>query len=98
MSGSPFLENAIAPAFDARATTILMAGIELPVATLAKAIEHFHAFAVDFARYRLARDGTYEHMPQSGQSACSLTCSVQNASASAATAGVATRASELRTD
>jgi len=55
-----------APVLDGTASTITMAGIELPVTKLAKAVEHFHAFALDFAQYRRKLDGTYEPMPKSG--------------------------------
>lgn len=55
-----------APVLDEKTTTISMAGHTLPVANLAKAIEHFHAFAHDFAKYRLNSDGTYDVMPSSG--------------------------------
>ena len=59
-------EQTTAPVLDATANTITMAGIALPVVNLARAVEHFHAFALDFAQYRRKPDGTYEPMPKSG--------------------------------
>jgi hypothetical protein len=55
-----------APVLDEKTTTIALAGVSLPVATLATAIRHFHAFAMDFAQYRRMPDGRYEHTPKSG--------------------------------
>jgi hypothetical protein len=55
-----------APVLDEKTRTIALAGVSLPIATLARAIEHFHAFATDFAQYRRTSDGRYEHMPKSG--------------------------------
>jgi hypothetical protein len=59
------VDQTTAPVLDDKTKTITMAGVTLPVATLARAIEHFHAFACDFARYRLTPEGTYEHIPAS---------------------------------
>jgi hypothetical protein len=55
-----------APALDAETRTISLAGAQLPVDTLTKAIRHFHQFAHEFARYRLTAEGNYEPMPQPG--------------------------------
>jgi hypothetical protein len=55
-----------APALDAETRMISLAGVQLPVDSLARAIRHFHEFAHEFTRYRLTAEGNYEPMPQSG--------------------------------
>jgi hypothetical protein len=55
-----------APALDAETRMISLAGAQLPVGTLARAIRHFHKFAHEFARFRLTAEGNYEPMPKSG--------------------------------
>jgi hypothetical protein len=65
-SGKVQRGQSTAPVFDAETRTISLAGQQLPVGTLARAIRRFHEFAIDFARYRLTPDGHYEHIPQSG--------------------------------
>jgi hypothetical protein len=65
-SGEVQRGQSTAPVLDAETRTISLVGVQLPVGTLATAIQRFHEFAVDFARYRLTPDGRYEHMPPSG--------------------------------
>jgi len=55
-----------APALDEETKMIFLAGLQLPVDTLARAIRHFHEFALDFARYRITSERRYEPMPRSG--------------------------------
>jgi hypothetical protein len=55
-----------APALDPETKMISLAGVQLPVEALARAIRHFHEFAHEFARYRITAEGNYEPMPQSG--------------------------------
>jgi hypothetical protein len=56
-----------APVLDAETRVISLAGAQLPVEVLARAIQRFHEFATDFAQYRRTPDGRYEHMPKSTQ-------------------------------
>jgi hypothetical protein len=55
-----------APALDGETRTISLAGLQLPVGTLATAIQRFHEFAVEFAQYRCTPDGRYELVSRSG--------------------------------
>jgi hypothetical protein len=55
-----------APTLDSETSTISLAGVQLPVDTLARTIRHFHEFAHEFARYRLTAARIYEPIPQSG--------------------------------
>ena len=48
------------------ASTIILGGSQLPVSALARCIEHFHSFAMEFAQYRIAPNGAYERIPKSG--------------------------------
>jgi hypothetical protein len=58
-SGKVRRDQNTAPVLDAEARTISLAGVQLPVGTLATAIQRFHEFAVDFSRYGLTPDGRY---------------------------------------
>lgn len=55
-----------APAFDPETKMISLAGAQVSVEALARAIRHFHEFAHEFARYRVTAEGNYEPVPQSG--------------------------------
>src|SRR5260370_29506633 len=55
-----------APSLDEKTRTISMGAVTLSVETLARAIEHLHAFACDFAKQRYTPSAIYEPMPKSG--------------------------------
>jgi hypothetical protein len=45
---------------------IALGATTLPTESLARAIQHFHEFAREFAEQEFRADSTYSHVPKSG--------------------------------